>query len=387
MSLGSLRKRRKRKKQPPPPRAPVLSIAQILRWADEYHARTDNWPKRTTGVIAGSLGETWYKVDKALRNGTRGLPGGSSLARLLEEQRGVRNLAHLPPLTIRQVLGWADAHFQSNGAWPHKDSGPVIDHPGETWMNVDAALRQGLRGLPAGGSLARLLARHRKVVNGADRPRLTEEQVLKWARRFRRRMNRWPTRTDGAIPESPGDTWLAIDTALHRGTRGLPGGSSLAQLLAQECGVRNRAALPPLTEDLILTWLDSDRAITGVWARPTSGPVLSAPGETWGAINKALAQGHRCLPGGSSLAELLTRRRGVRNNWHLPELTEALIFTWMKALRDRKGHWPTAGSGPVEESPQDTWRQLDAALRKGRRGLPGGSSLARLASRAEAQSR
>jgi hypothetical protein len=46
----------------------------------------------------------------ALRLGLRGLPGGSSLARLLDEQRRVRNVKNLPPLTEEQILAWADEH-------------------------------------------------------------------------------------------------------------------------------------------------------------------------------------------------------------------------------------------------------------------------------------
>ena len=44
-----------------------------------------------------------------------------------------------------------------------------------------------------------------------------------------------------------------------------------------------------------------------------SGPVAEAPEETWRAVNMALAQGHRGLPGGSSLSRLLDEsRRGTR---------------------------------------------------------------------------
>src|SRR5207249_244766 len=102
---------------------------------------------------------------------------------------------------------------------------------GETWANVDAALRLGLRGLRRGSSLARLLARYRQVINLADRPPLSEDSILLWADRHHRRTGDWPTRESGPVPRSGGETWLAIDSALHRGSRGLAGGSSLAELL------------------------------------------------------------------------------------------------------------------------------------------------------------
>ncbi len=51
--------------------------------------------------------ETWLVIDSALRNGTRTLPGGWSLARLLKEHRGVRKKFDLAPLTEEYVLTWA----------------------------------------------------------------------------------------------------------------------------------------------------------------------------------------------------------------------------------------------------------------------------------------
>jgi hypothetical protein len=63
-----------------------------------------------------------------------------------------------PPLTVEQVLAWADAYRARTGRWPAAGSGPVPKAPGETWAGIDQALRGGGRGLPGGYSLARLLA-------------------------------------------------------------------------------------------------------------------------------------------------------------------------------------------------------------------------------------
>jgi hypothetical protein len=377
--------RKRRRKRRGFPRVPALDVDQILDWVDAHHTRTGVWPKANSGVIPAALDDTWYRVDKALRNGTRSLPGGSSLARFLETKRGVRNIANLLPLKVEDILAWADAHHEQTGDWPHRDSGDT-GKPGETWANVDAALRGGLRGLRGGSSLARLLARYRQVANPADRPLLSDAQILRWAERHHRRTGDWPTRASGAIVGSKGDTWLAIDAALHRGLRSLPGGTSLAALLTR-LGARNHGDLPPLTEDLILTWVDAHRRRTGRWPQSTSGAVANAPGETWSAISKALCFGHRKLPGGASLAELLVRRRGVRNNWHLPKLTVGQILAWADDYHTRHGRWPTRGSGAVREAPQETWQGLIGAVRKGRRGLPGGSSLNQLLAARRAPSR
>jgi hypothetical protein len=140
-----------------------------------------------------------------------------------------------------------------------------------------------------------------------SKPKLTVAQILRWADAHRRRTGRWPTYRDGPIPEARGDTWTAVAAALREGLRGLPGGTSLALLLAEHRGRRTRAALPPLTEAQILDWADAHHARTGRWPSAASGPVAGAPGESWGAVNLALHKGLRGLGGGDSLPRLLVR--------------------------------------------------------------------------------
>jgi hypothetical protein len=48
-------------------------------------------------------------------------------------------------LTEEQILSWANAHFQTAGRWPNRDSGPIALSGGETWRAVDQALVKGLR--------------------------------------------------------------------------------------------------------------------------------------------------------------------------------------------------------------------------------------------------
>jgi hypothetical protein len=78
-------------------------------------------------------------------------------------------LARKPPLSVGQVLEWADAHHARTGRWPNENSGPVEGAPGEAWSAVCAALRNGLRGLPR-GSLPRLLARRLGARNRCGLP-------------------------------------------------------------------------------------------------------------------------------------------------------------------------------------------------------------------------
>jgi hypothetical protein len=137
---------------------------------------------------------------------------------------------HLPRLTCKQILAWADAHKQRTGIWPTQSSGPVAEAAGETWCGLNLALIRGKRGLRGGTTLADLLSRHRKRRNIHGLPDLTVEQILRWAEAYHTLYAAWPNYNTGPIGTT-GETWLAVDKALRNGTRGLPGGSSLFQLL------------------------------------------------------------------------------------------------------------------------------------------------------------
>lgn len=159
--VSSPRRRKRRPSRRPWP----LTIEQILAWADAHRERTGRWPNKDSGRVRSESFLTWRAVDGNLRKGQRGLPGGSSLARLLAEHRGLPWRPPPPPLTIDQILAWADAHHETTGRWPNLLSGPVVQEPSETWIAVDHALRSGGRGLPGGSSLPGLLAERRGTRN------------------------------------------------------------------------------------------------------------------------------------------------------------------------------------------------------------------------------
>jgi hypothetical protein len=134
---------------------------------------------------------------------------------------------------VEQILAWADTQHAATGQWPAAESGPVTAAPGETWRNVDAALRQAARGLTGRSSLPRLLAKHRGTRNMHALPRLTVDQILAWADAHHAATGRWPDRRSGPVLSTPGETWSGIRSALQGGHRGLPAGLSLTQLLAR----------------------------------------------------------------------------------------------------------------------------------------------------------
>jgi hypothetical protein len=213
-----------------------------------------------------------------------------------------RRKGRKPPLSVPEVLAWADAFRRSRGRWPDRRSGPVPGTLNETWRAVDAALLYGLRGLPAGGSLPQLLAEHRGLRTRHCLPRLTVGRILSWADAHRERTGSWPTRKSGPIPEAPGETWNGINLALLRGKRGLRGGISLTGLLDQRRGRRPRYGRV-LSAGQIVAWARAYRNLHGAW--PTSRSGVVGNGENWQALDLALRNGSRGLPGGSSLSRLL----------------------------------------------------------------------------------
>jgi hypothetical protein len=140
------------------------------------------------------------------------------------------------------------------------------------------------------------------LVMGARKPRLSVGQILAWADVYHAATGRWPSMESGKIHGSVfGTTWAAVNLALKRGARGLPGGTSLSRLLDEHRRVRR----PDLTLELIRGWAREHCAATGQWPRISSGAVTGADGETWCRIDRALRRGHRGLPSGLSLAQLL----------------------------------------------------------------------------------
>jgi hypothetical protein len=249
------------------------------------------------------------------------LPGGSSLASLLGQHRGVRNKTSLRRFRTRELLVWMDQHHEVHGRFPTKDSGPISESPDDTWQSVDTALRDGCRGLRGGSSLALFLAKYRNRRTRVALPPLSYRKILAWCDSHKERERQFPNVNSGPVFEDDRENWSAIDNALRQGSRGLRGGSSLLRLLVRKRGVRDPLNLPALTEEGIRQLALLHRQQTGHWPRYNSGPVDDASGETWAAIDSALRYGKRGLPGGSSLALLLVGGQGGKV---LPEQQIAL---------------------------------------------------------------
>jgi superfamily II DNA or RNA helicase len=349
---------------------PPFTVEQILSWADAYHAAHGEWPYAHSGLIDGTA-EKWSAVNSALNAGRRSLPGGSSLARLLHEERGVDNHLTLASLSKSQILRWADDYYAKYRRWPKIRSGKV-DGTDETWSGLNAALATGARGLRGGSSLSRLLARTRGHRSHLDAQALSIKRILEWADVYRSKHGSWPNTYSGPIPGTR-DTWRKIDGALKGSLRGLTCRTSLAALLAKKRKARTKLSLPRLTHDQILAWADAYIAQHDKWPTAKSGPI-DGTGESWSGVSAAMRVGMRGLSRGITLAELLRQHRGNRNLAWRPKLTEELILGWADKFHDRNGHWPTVSSGRIDGT-DETWTGVSVAMRNGKRGLSGNVTL------------
>ena len=133
-----------------------------------------------------------------------------------------------------------------------------------------------------------------------------------------------------------------------------------------------------MTEASVLAWADAHHRRTGSWPSKDSGLIPGGGGVTWTAVNLAFRRGSRGLTGPTTLARFLSEHRGVPHPDDLPRLTIAQILRWARTHYQETGNWPRRTSGPIAGADGETWSAVHSALRNGRRGLPGGSSLPRL---------
>lgn len=285
------------------------------------------------------------------------------------------------PLSIAMILSDADRFYTEKNRWPKRSDGIIQWRLPETWSRYDAALNRGNRGLILKSSLAQLLATYRGVHNPQRKrnlPPLNEAMVIADADRYFLENKRWPKYHSGVIPWRHSESWSSYNNFLRRGGRGLSGNSSLARLLEKHRKVRNHANLPKLTEQTILSDADRFHIENGRWPRYEDGSISWRIPETWGSYNAALSSGARGLHGGSSLAKLLEKHRGVRNSMNLPHMSEKQILLDADRWFLEHNAWPIRKSGSIPWRDSETWYRYDDNLKSGGRGLPGGSSLSKL---------
>lgn len=267
---------------------------------------------RSHELIPGLFGQTWRSIDALSLKGGRGLAQGRTVSKILAPLRAElkktavkkqRPLLLKPVLTECALLAAAREHFSNYWEIPTRRSKePIPLLPGESWLAIDQAGFQGHRGLMKGRTLAVIFAPLREELRiGIP---LSKEMIIAEARAVHALHGVLPTRRTTLPLPTLHTTWEAINVALQRGLRGLPGGNSLSKLLQ------------PLRAELGLDQTLSEPAILAAArtfhhehgrlpSQLTTDPVPGMPGESWSKIHGAGQLGLRGLQKGRTLSKIL----------------------------------------------------------------------------------
>lgn len=201
----------------------VEMVRDAIRQFNEEHKR---FPVKAE-VGMSPLGFTWQTLNFYLRTGYRGLPGGSTLTKEVEEVRKELGLA-FPKPTRPLVLAAIREYREKTGKFPVRTTKGVVPGLGIVWGSLNGQLLRGVLGEELTlGQLVEEVRASDGFIPGARKDSLSVDAVREAIREFFRTHGVRPNRTT-KLPNSLGMAWSTLQNALKRGDRGLPGGSSLA---------------------------------------------------------------------------------------------------------------------------------------------------------------
>ncbi len=298
----------------------LLSEDLIFSWITQFMTKHGRKPSpKKDGVIEFATeayqGETWVSISAALRNGGRGLSGGTSLSSFIENRLAVKKQkCNSVSLSEDLICFWIKQFIVKYGKKPTQQSG-IIEfadgaYEGDSWLCVSAALRNGGRGLPKGSSLSQLIEKRFGLKRQEYGPRLTEESILDLIKKYIAKYDRKPNCKTGLVEGHENLTWSALNRRLEIGDKTLPGGSSLAKLIEKELGIRDSNRPPALIPlELVKDWVRQYLKKYG--KRPLVSNSIKIEfanglhkGISWGSVNRALLRGGCSLPKGTTLADL-----------------------------------------------------------------------------------
>ncbi|MDC0274489.1 hypothetical protein OAK91_07135, partial [Planctomycetaceae bacterium] len=389
-----------------------LTVSQILSWADEHHKRTGKWPKHNSGKVH-EQDETWNAIDFSLKTGGRGLKEQLSLAKLLWERRGVKWRRRKRSLNLDWIQEQAIHYYYMTGKWPTNTSGEIFD-TGENWMNIQIALQTGDHGLKGGQSLEQLLYEFSTTLNDTDKAKIPKKDlalgfIYSKIYEYRNLTGKWP-KSNAPVDSDQNLRWGRLYYQLKIGFEGLPRGINLNALIdAIKIDKHDKFTPHKLTKAWIKKQSQIFYSVNHEFPNPRKTGYLRYIGRTnlsWESIDLALKFGLRGLNGGSSLVSLFVtkysktnRKNSQKDIDEKPPTTHSkntsfkssnqssktnssgLTYGWIaiqaSEYYSEHGKWPNAYSGKIDGS-DTTWASIDAALRIGLKGFPGGESLDRL---------
>jgi hypothetical protein len=154
-----------------------LTIEDVVQMIINHKKITDEYPTNNSGHVIGEPErECWNNIAQALYLGTRGLrydpnyKTRMSLGTLMESRFSDYKRENNRPLTIDNIMEWADQHYQKTGKYPNQRSGRGFLPNREHWGLINNSLLGGGRKLvdctkysKRVNSLSKLLWEYRKV--------------------------------------------------------------------------------------------------------------------------------------------------------------------------------------------------------------------------------
>jgi hypothetical protein len=364
--------------------------AAIVKYRNANGGRN---PTVTSGDATPYVGNTvtWRGVNSSLREGCRGLPGGSSLARFLVEHGFDEDK---PDITDAELETACRAFHTEHGTYPKVDSGDCSRYFGwaegtDTWRNVNACIRNGIRGL---GSLnERSLYLFCQRLGIADvKPKFTDVSLKSACLAYHAEHGTYPKEDSGDCSKHFGwsdgtDTWANVNSSIANGSRGLESlkGSSL-YLFCQDLGIAT--VKPDFTPDLVekacRTYFEEHGKHPRTKREDCSRYFGRPDGtETWLGVDGCIREGNRGLKSlkGSSLYQFC---QDIGIATVKPDLTVDGLEKACRAFHAEHGTYPKVKSGDCSRyfgRPDgiDTWMNVNACINHGNRGLESlkGSSL------------
>jgi hypothetical protein len=371
---------------------PIIETIQSTNRAEDIANKLYLMMIRQTLHTQGMAVES---IDINLIKSTHPLDG---LLRYTSEAFGINNFEMLkeaircayPNLTKEIIINWVRSYIDKHKRKPYKSDGIVEFAEGEfkgiIWNSINSALNRGNRGLPGNSSLSDLIEENFDIKNPKNAPQLSENSICDLIQTFIDLYERKPQSTDENVPGIEGLSWANIDRRLREGSYGLPGGSSLAQLIRERFSIRDQVIVPTIPLEMIHSWVESYLAEYREKPTAKSGKIKYASGEfqglSWHSVNQAIKTGKTSLPKGSTLADYIAATFGIKNPKKAVAITKSLVLKWVDQFMQKHERKPTVNDGIIEFAGADfpglTWRLLNNYLSKGGRSLQGGSSLSKL---------
>jgi superfamily II DNA or RNA helicase len=219
----------------------------------------------------------------------------------------------------------------------------------------------------------------------ASFPNLTKDLLIALINQFIDAHGRKPSKWDEVVTFAKDDfegiTWNAINATLVRGNQTLPGGSSLADFIETEFGIKNPKSNPTISPDTIYELIQNFITLHGRKPQATDGAIdYTEEGLTWEILDRRLRDGNSGLESGSSLTKFIETHFGIRDQVKIPEIPINLIHFWIQKYLSEHKKKPTAKSGKVEFAQDQykniSWHSVNTAMKSGKCGLKEKISLA-----------